>query len=280
MTSLTEPIEYADFSFSPEISVADKEKPKLGQPKILVQNISRLEQTVFLGRAIQLRQRIALLFSQKSLWTFAGLSFSVKQTTIATLVFLILSSTGISGILVQARFGAAEITPRAFAFGPVTPPEFPEQVARPLGNALFNEFSEILAAYHPDIENSTSIEVRKHLLYRYLSEWNSPLVENIDTIAVQPYWQLILAISFAESSLGKKCADNNCSGIGVAPGHPKWQKYESRDDWVMALNRLLNKRYKNQTLDQMCGVYVQPCTDNWLRATGQILKELKERGIN
>jgi hypothetical protein len=29
----------------------------------------------------------------------------------------------------------------------------------------------------------------------------------------------------------------------------------------------------------MCGVYVQPCNPNWLKATHQILDELDEAGI-
>lgn len=114
----------------------------------------------------------------------------------------------------------------------------------------------------------------------YLSAKKSPWSEAALTIASQSHWRLILAIGFAESSWGRNCVDNNCSNIGVEPGHELWRKYKTYDDWVIDFNKLLERRYKNWTLNEMCGVYVQPCNQNWLSATGQVLEEINEYNIN
>ena len=107
----------------------------------------------------------------------------------------------------------------------------------------------------------------------------SPLAAASETIAEQDHWRLILAIAFAESTMGKNCADNNCSNIGVKPGATSWRSYASYGAWVVDFNRLLDKRYKDWTLEQMCGVYVKPCNPNWLLATKQILTALDEDRI-
>lgn len=148
-------------------------------------------------------------------------------------------------------------------------------------DVLFNTPMEYLKNYLASVAEPDIIAYRKNQLAEYLKEKKSPLVTAAETIAEQPHWQLILAIAFAESTLGKNCMDNNCSNIGSRPGALYWRSYPSYQSWVVDFNRLLNnKRYKNMTLEQMCGVYVQPCNPNWLMATSQILGELKDRGIN
>lgn len=120
---------------------------------------------------------------------------------------------------------------------------------------------------------------RKRLLTEFLKRRGSPFVEYADVIAEQPHWKLIMAISFAESTLGKRCSGNNCSGIGVAPGHQLWRTYPSFKEWILDFNRLLDSRYRDWSLEEMCGVYVKPCNRNWLAATRQMLAELEEAGI-
>ena len=144
---------------------------------------------------------------------------------------------------------------------------------------LFNTPIEYLKNYLAAVNEPDIISHRKDLLTSYLQGKNSPFAAEAETIAQQPHWQLILAIAFAESTLGKNCNDNNCSNIGVKPGHPSWRRYASYKDWVIDFNRLLDKRYNDWTLEQMCGVYVKPCNPNWLAATKQILGELKDQGI-
>ena len=122
---------------------------------------------------------------------------------------------------------------------------------------------------------------RKAKLRKYLKDKNSPFFEDdqaLDSLLSLPHMKLILAISYAESTMGKNCYFNNCSGIG---GYvPNLRKYKEFRNWMIDLNDLLERRYKDWTLEQMCGVYVQPCNPNWLKATAQVLQELQNREIN
>lgn len=136
------------------------------------------------------------------------------------------------------------------------------------------------------LEEKTSTEsqlmAKKELVKKYLEYKNSPFAKDdaaLDTLVHTPHMKIMLEIAFAESTLGKKCVDNNCSNIGSAPDRPYWREYKSLSNWILDFNRLLERRYKDQTLKEMCGVYVQPCTDSWLAATGQISRELAEWGI-
>jgi hypothetical protein len=65
----------------------------------------------------------------------------------------------------------------------------------------------------------------------------------------------------------------------VEPGHPLWRSYKTKADWAKDLDKLLERRYKNWTLEKMNGVYNQPGSENWLLASKQILEELQEREI-
>jgi hypothetical protein len=146
-------------------------------------------------------------------------------------------------------------------------------------DALFNTPIEYLQNYFANVNEPNVINQRKNQLTEFLNSRNSPLAVAAETIAEQPHWKLILAIAFAESSLGKNCTDFNCSNIGIKPGNPIWHRYASYQDWVVDFNRLLDKRYKDETLQEMCGVYVKPCNPNWLLATQEILDALKAQGI-
>jgi hypothetical protein len=142
--------------------------------------------------------------------------------------------------------------------------------------ALFNTPIQLLKNYLDDVSRPDIIARRAELIKQYLIQKHSPLAEAAQTIAEQEHWEYILPIAFAESTLGKNCSDNNCSNIGVKPGVSSWRHYASYDAWVVDFNRLLDKRYKDWTLQQMCGVYVKPCNPNWLLATQQVLDELQQ----
>ncbi len=145
---------------------------------------------------------------------------------------------------------------------------------------LFNTPIQYLKNYLATVAQPDIIEQRTQALTKYLQDQKSPLASAAATIAEQPHWQLILAIAFAESTLGKNCSDDNCSNIGVKPGAPSWRQYGSYQDWVVDFNRLLDKKYNDWTLKQMCGVYVQPCNPNWLLATQEVMDDLKVRDID
>jgi hypothetical protein len=109
-------------------------------------------------------------------------------------------------------------------------------------------------------------------LKQYLDDKGSPLSIYASEIVKQPQWQRALAISHVESNMGKYCFDNNCSGIGVKPGHPSWRKYKTKLDWFIDLNNLLEKpiyKEKYTTFKKMRGVYVVPGSDGWVNGATQ-----------
>lgn len=164
----------------------------------------------------------------------------------------------------------------AAALGPIS--QVPNEV---LFNLTLDQLEIYLAEAlkTPEMKEAERLAARKEKLKEYLEEKRSPFVEIVNTIAELKHWKLILAISNSESTLGKRCYNNNCSGIGVEPGHPLWREYENKAEWAKDLDRLIEKRYKDWTLEEMNGVYNQPGSQNWLLASKQVLEEMQERGI-
>lgn len=114
------------------------------------------------------------------------------------------------------------------------------------------------------LKNSDPLTIR---LKAYLEKHKSPLAEYAAEIPHNPQWQRALAVSWVESNFGRFCADNNCSGIGVAPGHKSWRKYTTKLDWFKDMSKLMETpRYKEKftTFEKMRGVYVQPGSDAWV----------------
>jgi hypothetical protein len=114
-------------------------------------------------------------------------------------------------------------------------------------------------------------------LKTYLEKHKSPLAQYAEEIIQQPQWQRALAISWVESNFGRRCADNNCSGIGVAPGHPSWRKYETKLAWFKDMCKLLETpRYKEKytTFEKMRGIYVYPGSDSWVKGAKQKYADL------
>ena len=143
------------------------------------------------------------------------------------------------------------------------------------GDLLFNTPLQDLKNYFESAAQPDIIQKRTEQLTEFLNGMKSPLAVEAETIAQQTHWKIILAIAFAESTMGKHCYEYNCSGIGGS----EIKTYSSSKQWIVDFNRLIEKRYKGDTLEEMCGVYVQPCNPNWLVATKQILSSLEEKGI-
>src|SRR3989344_2211319 len=104
-------------------------------------------------------------------------------------------------------------------------------------------------------------------LEEYLKAHNSPLAEYAAEIPQYPQWQRALAVSWVESNFGRFCHSNNCSGIGVKPGHPSWRVYPTKLAWFEDMCKLLEKPiYKERfnTFEKMKGVYVQPGSQAWV----------------
>lgn len=142
-----------------------------------------------------------------------------------------------------------------------------------------------------DSQNHNSITFKEILdndplvvsLTEYLESLNSPLSVYAAEIIQQPQWQRALAISWVESNMCIHHVDNNCSGIGVAPGHPLWRKYETHLDWFKDMSALMEKPiYKERftTFQAMRGVYVQPGSDNWVYGATTKFNDLMEITVN
>ncbi len=115
------------------------------------------------------------------------------------------------------------------------------------------------------------------LLEKYLEDHKSPLAPYAAQIVQQPQWKRALAVSWVESNFGRFCANNNCSGIGGAPGMSSWRVYENKLEWFKDMSKLLETpRYKEKytTFQKMRGVYVQPGTDAWVYGATRKYNEL------
>jgi hypothetical protein len=89
-------------------------------------------------------------------------------------------------------------------------------------------------------------------------------------------WSLIIGIAEAESGRGNHYVyqydKENCHNAwGIKP--PKGRRDDGSylrcyNDWqsgIRTIAAVLSRRYKNQTPEQMCGVYVVPCNQSWIK---------------
>lgn len=235
------------------------------KPKIRSFRTTHLEHSGLLGHSVRVRQFIYNLFKFSTYWPTRARSH-VRAYVVA---FIILGS--ITALVVPVLDqGYEHVYAEANA-------AIGSDVVLSVASvsALNDRSTDLLQQYHPAVTDEATVAARTHLVSRYLYEKQSPLAPFAETIAAQPHWRMILAISFAESNFGKRCLGFNCSGIGGS----KVVEYTGYADWIMAFNRLLAKRYTNKTIPEMCGVYVQPCNPNWMLATTQVLGELDELQI-
>ncbi len=148
-------------------------------------------------------------------------------------------------------------------------------------NVVTNFIPEVIKENrHEPTEEEIKNAERKDKLKNYLLSKKSPFAQSDETIQAfldSKNMKVMLAISFVESTMGKKCYYHNCSGIGGTP--PNLRKYEGYDDWVKDFDSLLERRYKGVPIEKFMGVYVQPGSPNWINGVKQILAELKKKGI-
>ena len=136
-------------------------------------------------------------------------------------------------------------------------------------------------ARHEPTAEELANQKRRDDLRTYFESRNSPFADDdatLDAFLNSNNMKLMIAISFVESSMGKKCYYKNCSGIGGTP--PNLRKYESYADWVRDFDSLLEKRYKGLPIEDFLGLYVQPGSPNWINGVKQILAELEAQEVN
>jgi hypothetical protein len=115
------------------------------------------------------------------------------------------------------------------------------------------------------------------LLTQYLNSYGSPLSPYASQIVQLPNWKKDLAISYVESHMGVYCFNNNCSGMGGAPGTSTWREYPTKMAWLVDLDNLMSEPLYSQqynTCQKMKGVYVQPGSASWVYGCEKVYSEL------
>jgi hypothetical protein len=258
--------------------------------KSVQKRVVLVDSVVFLPKEKILKKEFKPPVCPKNKFNFLNFFFGRKKFSYALVCFLLLGSfiLGMQTVLRTDTTRADEEAPQAGNLKGqyiVLVPASETPVSQVPNDVLFNLSIDQLESYlseafkTDEVREAELLEQRMEKIQKYLLSKKSPLAKYSDTIASQKHWKLILAISNAESGFGKHCANNNCSGIGVAPGHLTWREYKTMREWVLDFNSLLEKKYKDWTLEQMNGVYVQPKNPNWLLATKQVLEEIQELGI-
>lgn len=169
------------------------------------------------------------------------------------------------------------------AFLPVVTLAYPAVIAQAAGLQSEGQTSDLVFEISPNQNKDTQVtneilEIDPLVinLKTYLEKHNSPLAQYAEEIVKQPQWQRALAISWGESNFGRKCANNNCSGIGGAPGRKTWRVYPNKLEWFKDMSKLLEKPiYKERFINckTMNGVY-NAGSNNWLRACEKKSNEL------
>lgn len=199
--------------------------------------------------------------------------WSYKQRMVAISIFACVISFGggMAAVLKENKTQAEMVASSTLATEHIEAVDFTEFLNTSLKN---------LESYNQKPAGPDQLVLRKARLKTYLEEKASPFAQDetaIDAFLAAPHMNLILAISYAESTMGQKCYYNNCSGIGGYP--PNLRKYKEVRNWVVDLNDLLERKYKDWTISEMCGVYVQPCNTQWPKAISQVLNELTQIGF-
>ncbi len=142
-------------------------------------------------------------------------------------------------------------------------------------------FSSLIKANHDDADIAADTKAeRKEKLRAYYTSKGSPFAKDdgaLDAFAESKNMKMMVAITFVESTHGKNCYYNNCSGITGSKG---LRKYKTRADWVRDFDSILEKRYKNLPPEDYLGLYVQPGSPNWLYGVNQVLDEFEQQGIS
>jgi hypothetical protein len=122
------------------------------------------------------------------------------------------------------------------------------------------------------LENSAS--QKAEVLKAYLETKNSPLAEKSAYLLTQRDWELIIAISQAESQMCKRQLGNNCWGIGGG-NHRKYPNLEfAISDAQLVIGKYVDRGA--DTPEKILPRYVGWNNRNWVLAVNQILRQLNQ----
>lgn len=205
-----------------------------------------------------------------------------ERVVIASLTLMVLSFT--AGIMFVLRL-SEPISQSNLYNGASERAKLAEDGVKVFSQQIIDVASPVFAAFVKDNHEERDIEaerlaIRKERLKTYLTEKHSPFAEDDSTIeafASSKNMKMMVAISFVESTYGKNCYYNNCSGIGGTP--PNLRKYDSYAEWVKDFDDLLERRYKDVPPEKFIGLYVQPGSPNWIYGVKQVIGEFDEQKI-
>lgn len=156
----------------------------------------------------------------------------------------------------------------------------PLTTSEPDAQQVVGAFMKLLTQYRESADAPTPDEITAQVekLHQFFADKDSPLADDqpaLEALAQTRNMRMIIAISFVESNFCRHQKLYNCSGIGGS----KLVEYRSFANWVLALDRLLDRRYNGLSPEEMNGYYVQPANANWVNGIYQVLKQLDQRGI-
>lgn len=204
---------------------------------------------------------------------WAELNYRQKMVVVTAVACLLSFGGGMTAVLKEQQSRAEGLNSQAIV------------IEDGVGSAVdfttfLNTSLQNLDSYNQKPAGPDQLVLRKAKLKEYLKSMDSPFADDevvIDAFLSIKHMKLVLAISFAESTMGKKCYYSNCSGIG---GYvPNLRQYKEFRNWAIDLDDLLERRYKDWTISEMCGVYVQPCNENWPKAVNKVLNQLTALGF-
>ncbi|MCL5435581.1 MAG: hypothetical protein M1275_00680 [Patescibacteria group bacterium] len=117
-----------------------------------------------------------------------------------------------------------------------------------------------------------------YILKNYLESKNSPLVDHVETLLLQPNWKVVLSISHAESNMCKYTLGNNCWGIGGAKYH---RYYPTFAEGIVDASALIEKYHDGglTTPKTMMRRWVGWNNQSWIAANNLVLSQIQALGI-
>ena len=134
-----------------------------------------------------------------------------------------------------------------------------------------------------DIETQSKFTY-KEILRDYLAKKKSPFADCVDTIVELKNADKILALSNAESALGRRApaGKHNYWGVG---GSKLWKMGNNVCEGIVSMDNFLNEypkrssvKYTEMSFVDMCGLYKQPCpgkaSHHWVKNNQVIIADL------